>query len=283
MARGRDPDGCRDPGIGYSGTGTRGRPLPLPQLRQLQEHVVRVHARDDQAGHAVLEAAAQDVVAQERQGRVERQAREARARAFFVHLPRRQIRVPLHRLEMMRDVAIGVVLDLALERAGPSLDGHRLVHVPLDPPARAAVVEAELEVRVPVGGANPPAEVPRHPRNPVALVRRLALEPGLDLAGQRRRDPLVGVQREDPVVPGERGRVVLLRAVARPVPHEHPVGVPPRDLDRAIGAARVHDDDVVGPGDRVQGPAQVRLLVPGDDGHRELRHGGSLAGPEAGH
>ena len=96
--------------------GVRGaRLLQLPELRELQEHVVGVHRRDDEAGHAVAEAAAGDVVAQEGERRMAGELQQAGAPAVLVHLPRGQRRVAVDRLEVLGDVAVGVVLDLAAQ------------------------------------------------------------------------------------------------------------------------------------------------------------------------
>src|SRR5712691_7012744 len=46
------------------------RSFELPQLGELQEHVVRVERRDDEADRAVANAAVREVVAQERQRRM---------------------------------------------------------------------------------------------------------------------------------------------------------------------------------------------------------------------
>src|SRR6476659_8160764 len=94
------------------GRGWRGV-LKLPELRELQEHVVPVHGRDDDADGAKTEAAFSHVVAQEGQRSVEEQVPDSRTASRLVHLARGVGRVAIDRLEMIRDVAIGKVLQLA--------------------------------------------------------------------------------------------------------------------------------------------------------------------------
>src|SRR5262249_34372190 len=67
---------------------TSRRPLELPQLGELQEHVVRVHPRDREADRAVAESAAQDVVAEKREERMEGEVDDCGSSAGVVHLPR---------------------------------------------------------------------------------------------------------------------------------------------------------------------------------------------------
>ena len=95
--------------------------------------------------------------------------------------------------------------------------------------------------------------MPGDARDPERRVRRArAASARLDLLRERRRHALVGVERQNPVVARERRRVVLLRDVAGPLADDDAIGVPPRDRDGVVGALRVDDDDLVGPGDRLR-------------------------------
>ena len=83
----------------------------------------------------------------------------AGAPAVLEHLPRRQRRVAIHRLQMMREVAIGVMLQLAAQlpdrarrRAPIRARSGRSTRA-------AAIVQAQLVVGIPVGRSDPAAEV----------------------------------------------------------------------------------------------------------------------------
>src|SRR5262249_508015 len=115
--------------------------LKLPQLGELQEDVVAVHRRDDESGQAVADASARDVVAQEGEGRMRREIERARPSPRFVHLAGGVGRVAIDRLEMIGNVTIREVLELAAELAGRAAHVDRLVHVASGPPRRRAPVE----------------------------------------------------------------------------------------------------------------------------------------------
>src|SRR5207247_7997080 len=79
-------------------------------------------------------------------------------------------------------------------------------------------------------------------------------------------------------VPGrqiERG--VLLRGVARPRTHDDAIGELARDRGGLVVGLRVHDDDLVGPRDRLETRAQPFFLVARDEGDREFRFFHTLA------
>ena len=95
--------------------------LPLPELRQLQEHVIRVEHRHEQAGGAVLDAAAQDVVAEKRQRRVDEGLEGVRPAPFREPLLGRERRVAIDRRKVMRDVAVREVLQLVSQHTRLSM------------------------------------------------------------------------------------------------------------------------------------------------------------------
>ena len=94
----------------------------LPEFRKLQPDIARIHRRDDQPGHAVAKPAAEQVIAEERRRRMHHEVDPASPPALLEHLFRRQRRVAIHRLEMVGEVAIRVMLQLAVAdlRPGPS-------------------------------------------------------------------------------------------------------------------------------------------------------------------
>ena len=142
---------------------------------------------------------------------------QAGAPAALVHLARGVGRVAVDRLEMIGDVAVGVVLQLAAQLRRPR-------RAPSPPRARscrstradAPVVEAQLIVGIPVGRPDPAAEVPGDARDAERRVRP-ASAASVDLisAASCRRHPLVGVERQNPVVARDRRGVVLLRRRSR--------------------------------------------------------------------
>src|ERR1035437_900899 len=126
------------------------------------------------------------------------QLQPAGAAAVFLHLARGVRRGAIDRLEMIGDVAIREVLELAAQHARTAADRDRLVYVPAGPLGGAAIVQPQLKVGIPVGGADPATEMPRHARYLVAPVRQArgaGRHQGLDLARQLWRDALVGVER----------------------------------------------------------------------------------------
>ena len=147
---------------------------------------------------------------------------------------------------------------------------NRLVDAPAVPASGAPVVQAQLIVRVPVGRPDPAPQVPRDAGDPVAARGWRTIHQGSDLCGERRRDALVGVEREDPVVRREPRGVVFLRAIPRPPAHFHPRRQALRDRHRPIGAARIDDDRFVGPGDRLERRGDVGGFVFRDDRNGQL-------------
>ena len=141
-----------------------GRVLELPQLRELQEHVTR-SARDDEPGDAVAEAAAQQVVAQEGERRVAHDLQSAGAAPASCIWLGGERRVAIDRLEVIGDVAIGVVLQLAAQASDGAVDGAPTRARTAGPLGGASIVEPQLLVGVPVGGANPASEMDGDARN----------------------------------------------------------------------------------------------------------------------
>ena len=87
--------------------------------------------------------------------------------AALVHLPRRQRRVVVDAIEVIAQVAVGVVLQLLRQLPGWPVDRHRLVDVAALPPRRAPVVEPRLEVGIEVGRPDPAPEMERDARHAV--------------------------------------------------------------------------------------------------------------------
>ena len=67
------------------------------------------------------------------------------------HVVSREGRVTVDRVELMCKVAIGIVLEFVTKTANLSRDLHRFVHAGGGPAPGTSIVEAKLEVGIPVG------------------------------------------------------------------------------------------------------------------------------------
>ena len=177
---------------------------------------------------------------------------------------------------MIRDIAVRKVLQLAMQSADAPTRVHRFVDVTAVPLRRAPIVEPELVIRVPIRGANPATQIPGHARHTIARRGRIVPQRLGDLTGERRRDPLVGIERENPVVRGDRCGEVLLCSVTGPIPDEHAIRVLSGDGQRVVGAPRINHDELVGPGGGLKRLADTLRFVFSDDRDRELRHSDNL-------
>src|SRR5581483_2775723 len=195
-----------------------------------------------------------------------------RAVSCLVHLHRRQRRVLVDPFDLIAQVLERVMLEIVRELRRRSVDLHRFMDVAALPPAGPAVVEAHLVVGIEVRRPDPAAEMKRDARHAIAAMARLAREDRCDFAGERRRDALVGVEREDPVVRRLVGGEILLIDVAGPRAREHAHAAAARDRHRSIRAAGVDDEDLVGPGGGIDRRADVFLFVERDDRDRDRRH-----------
>src|SRR5687767_125532 len=86
----------------------------LPEFRKLQADVAGIHRRYDQARDAVAEPSAEQVISDERRRRMHHKVGPASSPALGEHLFRRQRRVAIHRLEVVGEVAVRVMLQLLL-------------------------------------------------------------------------------------------------------------------------------------------------------------------------
>jgi hypothetical protein len=96
------------------------------------------------------------------------------------------------------------------------------------------------------------------------------LEDRADLFCQTGSHALVRIQRQDPVVRGKLRCPVLLGAVTRPVADLDARGPATRDVRCTVRAAGVDDDDLVGPGHRLERRPDVSRLVECDDRDGQL-------------
>src|SRR5215208_3785675 len=146
------------------------------------------------------------------------QASGRRVPALVHPLIRNQRGVRIDLLEVVRDAAVGVVLQLTLEERGCSArEPEGFVYAQTIPAPGTTIVEAELVVGEPVGRPDPATQVLADAADAITTSGGLLLKQCANLARQLRRDALVGVHRQDPVVAGLVGGEVLLLAVSRPV------------------------------------------------------------------
>jgi hypothetical protein len=84
--------------------------------------------------------------------------------------------------DVVREIAIGEMLDLAVQARGFAREADRLVYLPrFIPLAETTIVQAELPVGIPVGRSDPTAECTRHPAHAITGRRGLAREHTPDL------------------------------------------------------------------------------------------------------
>src|SRR2546425_1970078 len=88
--------------------------LNLPQLGKFEQHRVRVHERQGEPRGPVEESAPEDVVPEKRCRRMQHEVEQARAPPRLVHLTRGKRRVLIDAFEMIAQVAIRIMLQLAV-------------------------------------------------------------------------------------------------------------------------------------------------------------------------
>ena len=177
-------------------------------------------------------------------------------RPRFVHLPRRQRRVAVDAIELIAQVAKRVVLQLVRQLTRPARRRSPTRARTAVPARRAPVVQPRLIVGIEVGRPDPASEMKGDARHSIAARGGSMASSAANLGGERRRDPLVGVEREDPVVarPGRRRSSSDRRSRSR---RGSPRGRPSAARWRRVSSVlpRVDDDDLVGPGGAVDGAA----------------------------
>src|SRR4030095_15051924 len=273
----RWPFGVRWLGVGVmrSELGV-GSSLKFPEFGELQEDGVGIHDRQGQAGHALAESAPQDVIPEKGGGRMCKEIECIRAAAAFVHLLRRQRGVGVDAIEMIAQIAIRIVLSLHGRPPRRAANRDRFMHVATLPSRLAPIVQTHLIVGIEVGRSDPPSEMIGDAWNPVAPQWWLGRQQSSYLGRERRRYPFVGVDRENPVMAGEAGGEILLVDVAGPCSCLSYRSLRAGDGKRVVRAARVDDDDLVGPGGTVDGISDMSGFVERDDSDRDTRHGGDV-------
>ena len=148
--------------------------------------------------------------------RADQQVREAPAPPGPGEIRRGEVGVAVQPRDRVGDTPVALVDQGRREAAGGAVHAHRLVHRPLQERAASPAEQAELPVRIEAAMAHPPALEHVPPRQVVADLGALGADRRLDLVAERIRDPLVGVDRQEPVPAALPEGEVLLGAVAVP-------------------------------------------------------------------
>mgnify|MGYP006203602661 CR=1 FL=1 len=175
-----------------------------------------------------------------------------------------QVTAGAHLIDVGGEVLVRVAQQVALECAGGDGEQHLLVHHVVAPARIQAVEEPRAPVRVALAVREPFAEEAVAPRH--AVHRRDRRRQRLpDLGRERRRDALVGIHAQHPVVLRLLDGELLLRPVAEPLLLHHPGAELCGDLGRPVGAAGVNHHDLVGERQALQARGDVVLGVARDD------------------
>ena len=170
-------------------------------------------------------------------------------------------------------LAEGPVHEVLLQQADAAVGLVQLVDRPVDA-HRAAPEQATEPGRVAAAAADPGvAEVVLAAQavEAVGVVRPPQL--AFDLGAQLRREALVGVEHEYPVV-GEATALQAGRALAGVVDEgllQHPHTTRLGALGGAVGAEGIEHQHVVAEGDGIEAGVDLRRLVVGEDGDGEHR------------
>src|SRR4029079_9036514 len=95
-----------------------------------------------------------------------------------------------------------------------------------------------------------------------------------DIALQFFGHSFIRVDAEDPVIACLLSGKVFLSRVTGPRSNIDSIGECASDFSRSIGALRVDDDDLIGPGERFQSSLDVVLFVKRDDGGGDFHWAG---------
>lgn len=171
------------------------------------------------------------------------------------------------------DVPVGIVQQALGEPSGLGPGLQRLVH-PLLHVAAVRGEEPSLPLLPAVGPLELAPQIEGPEPYPVSPCGRRGQD-RCDLRLQRRRGPLVRVQRQDPPAARCRDGRVALGGDGGAGPFQHPGARPPRPLDGTVSRAAVGHDHLVSPGELPHGLRDQRSFVESrdHDGQRN-RHGG---------
>src|SRR5712664_1433244 len=200
-------------------------------------------------------------------GRAQRDVAPARAPSPLRKPTRARLRVSDQLLDVVAQVAVGSVIQRLPERPDVAETLNAGMHGAAAVPKRAA-----REAHDPIVAPMAPAEHAPLKRvaalHPIGFVRH-SLRPRLDrdqLLRQVWSDALIGIQREDPLVPGDRDTTVALLADAAGTVRDDARTLGTRERHRVVRGSAVDDHDIVGPGEVPDTSDDLfRLIAGGND------------------
>jgi len=200
----------------------------------------------DETRYAVEKSQPQDVEAEKPRERRHQQPPDARTLAAPVHRLGLERRITV----LLRDVRFErlrrCVQQIAGEPRDGTVDGHVLVHGIVGPASMAPIEKPHDPVRVAFAMGKP---APEKPVAPCHRKRRRGGRIGQSRANRGtklRRDALVGIEAEHPIVRGVLHGEILLRPEALPRLHDDPRAAAAGDFHGIITAARIDHDDLTG-------------------------------------
>src|SRR6266850_1740636 len=241
--------------------------LLLPQKRVLEKAADRAHRGLDDSHPPIEESAAQQILPPEMRGGTQRDIAPTRASSARRERARARLRIRDELLDVVAQVAVGGMIQLLCEcpdvaetlKAGM----HGAATVPKFAPG-----ETHHPIIGPVAAAHDPPLKLVAALHPIRFVRRCfgARLHGHQLLRQLWADALIGVEREDPFVPGDRDTAVALLADATRTVRDDARARSARERYRVVRGSAVHDHDVGGPVEVADARDDLfRLIARGND------------------
>src|SRR6266850_1666008 len=253
--------------------------LPLPEPGVLREDRERRQPAEDDSPSPLANASLEEVHAKESQPGAEEEPARRSTHAVTAKLLRGRDRVAVPFLEVAVEVVVGLVEQLRAKRARIPTQLDLLVNEDGRVPSLGAVEEPEHLVPLPARRADRAAVEMILPADPVPIPPPGVGKNPLDLRAKRLGDALVRIQDQDPAVCQRLQRPVLLRGGILVLVLEHPVRDRAGDLERAVRASGIHDDQLLRPAERLQAAAdRARLILRGHERAQVLEaHAGAPA------
>src|SRR3989442_10443433 len=219
--------------------------LLLPQKRVLQEAADRTHRCLDDAHPAVQKSTAQEILPPEMHGGAQREITPPRAPPPRREPARARLRVRDELLEVVTQVAVRCVIELLRERPDVAQALKARMH---DATAVTELTPGETHNPV-VAPVSPPEHAPVECVTALHAIGFACRSLGPRLHGhhlprQLWSDPLIGIQREDPLVPGDRDTAVALLGDAAGTVGDDARARGARERYRAVRGSAVDDHHV---------------------------------------
>jgi len=183
-----------------------------------------------------------------------------------VHFPGTDAGEPVYHLEVMIQIGVGVMPELAGEGFDRALYDHHVVGFLSSAVALVFQKQTEFDIRIPFPVTDPFAKVEHLTRK---FICQKAADPGAeviqDLIAQGGGDFLIRIQKQYPVMGGKCGEAVSLGDIATPLFLVDLFSVFFADVYRAVFAETVQNDDFVTKGQALEAATHIVLLVEGHD------------------